>query len=131
MKFQSVHIKGKGRGKGLGFPTINLQLPQHFSLQDGIYAVWVTIGGQTYKGALHHGPIPVFKEQEKSLEVYLLNISEHEMPVTGQEPITIDVVKKIRNIRNFDTPKLMSKQIALDVEEINTTLIPPDESDFA
>src|SRR5579859_4919715 len=113
MKFQSVYIKGKGRGKNLGFPTINLKIPPNFDLLDGIYAVWVTIGPTTYKGALHYGPIPVFKEVNKSLEVYLLNIHEHEAPNPEEEPIEINVVKKIRDIRSFDTPELMAKQIAL------------------
>ena len=43
MKFKSRHIKGKGRGKILGFPTINLEIPKRFSLAIGIWAVKVWI----------------------------------------------------------------------------------------
>jgi len=43
MKFKSRHIKGKGRGKKMGFPTINLKIPSNFKLEDGIYAAKVFI----------------------------------------------------------------------------------------
>lgn len=126
MKFQSVHVKGKGKGKTLGVPTINLAIPKDFDLAEGIYAAWVTIAQTTYKGALYFGPIPVFGQKEKSLEVYLLNIHSHETPDPQEEPITIDVVKKIRDVRSFESPELMVKQIALDVSEINTVLTQPE-----
>ena len=37
MKFETVHITGKGRGKPMGFPTINLKIPELFKLKIGVY----------------------------------------------------------------------------------------------
>ncbi|MBI5619675.1 riboflavin kinase, partial [Candidatus Gottesmanbacteria bacterium] len=79
MKITSRQIKGKGRGKLLGFPTINLEIPEGLTLKEGIWAVWVTIAGKRYGGALHFGPVPTFREREKSLEVFLLDASEAEL----------------------------------------------------
>ena len=64
MQFESTHIKGKGRGKPMGFPTINLKIPENFELKDGIYAAKVVIENITFVGALHYGPVPTFSEQE-------------------------------------------------------------------
>lgn len=41
--FTANVIKGKGRGKELGFPTINLAVPENFNLKPGIYACWVKL----------------------------------------------------------------------------------------
>ena len=79
MHIVSRQVKGKGRGKVIGFPTINLDIPSGLSLEDGIYAAWVTIGDRRYKGALHFGPIPTFDETTKSLEVFLLDATEEEL----------------------------------------------------
>ena len=43
MQFESTHISGKGRGKPMGFPTINLKIPENFKLKNGVYAVKVSI----------------------------------------------------------------------------------------
>jgi riboflavin kinase/FMN adenylyltransferase len=71
--FTTIQIRGKGRGKLLGYPTINMKIPVDFDLPDGIYAAWVTIGTTRYGGALHWGPIPTFKEEMKSLEVFVVD----------------------------------------------------------
>lgn len=120
MKIQSFQIKGKGRGKTIGVPTINLKIPANLSLEEGIYAAFVEIENKTYKGAIHYGPIPVFKETEKSLEIYLLDATEINPP--QQTPIILDFIKKIRDIQNFENPEEMVKQIEKDVLEISNLL---------
>ncbi len=51
--FTSHQVVGDGRGKKLGFPTLNLAIPAKLDLAHGIYAAKVLIGKQTYVGALH------------------------------------------------------------------------------
>jgi FAD synthase len=64
MKFKTITVQGHGRGKDLGFPTINMQvLPEMvLGMKEGIYAARVTISGQNqgaaYGGALYYGPGP-------------------------------------------------------------------------
>ena len=122
MQFVSYHITGKGRGKGIGFPTINLKIPETFELADGVYAVFVNIDQKIFKGAMHYGPIPVFNEENKSLEIYLLDIDNKSFPEIDDRKIEVDVKQFIREIRNFSSPAELSQQIAKDVDNIRKIL---------
>ena len=123
MKFESTHIKGKGRGKPMGFPTINLKIPDGFELKDGIYAAKVNIEKKVFKGALHYGPVPTFSEEEKSLEVYLIEVTNEDLINYGFENldgklIKIEIIKYLREIIKFKMVKELVKQIEEDVKNI-------------
>jgi len=125
MKFESTFIKGKGRGKPMGFPTINLKIPDNFELKDGIYAAKVSIENKIFKGALHYGPVPTFAEQEKSLEVYLIGLNELRLSAGRQELenlndkiIKVEIIKYLRPIIKFKRVKDLVKQIEEDVINI-------------
>jgi len=123
MKFESVHINGKGRGKPMGFPTINLKIPENFKLRNGVYAVKVSIDKKFFTGALHYGPIPTFSEQEKSLEVYLIEVSNEKLASYGFENlddkiIKVEIIKYLREIIKFKLVEDLVKQIKADVKEI-------------
>ncbi|MEK7633266.1 MAG: riboflavin kinase [Patescibacteria group bacterium] len=119
MKFESIHIKGKGRGKPMGFPTINLKIPENFELKDGIYASKVNIGNKVFVGALHYGSVPTFNESEKSLEVYLIGLDNNEFENLDGKMIKIEIVKYLREIIKFNSKKELIKQIEKDVKQIN------------
>jgi len=93
MKFESIHIKGKGRGKPMGFPTINLKIPNNFKLKDGIYTAKVTIDSKVFISALHYGPVPTFNEQKKSLEVYLIEVTNDDLISYGLENLAEKIIK--------------------------------------
>jgi riboflavin kinase/FMN adenylyltransferase len=122
MKFKTITIQGKGRGKDLGFPTINMQIDPDFifGVQEGIYACRVTLDGETYGGALFYGPIPVFGEEEKSLEVYLVDSGF--IYIGPGRDIEVELVKYIREVRNFSDVSFMQEQMAKDVLAIRTAL---------
>jgi riboflavin kinase/FMN adenylyltransferase len=122
MLFQSKQIKGKGRGHAIGIPTINLEIPPQIELDEGIYAAWVVIDNKTYKGALHYGHVPTFNEHEKTMEVYLLDVTDDTVPSTKDIEIEVDTVEYLREIQNFAEVEDMLYQIALDVEKVNDIL---------
>ena len=70
-------IRGADRGKGLGFPTANLDIPSRDLPQTGVYAVWVRIQrDQSWRpGAAHVGFNLTFGETTRKLEVHLLEFS--------------------------------------------------------
>lgn len=70
-------IKGERRGRELGYPTINLKLPDYLQPSLGIYAVWVRIPDlDTWqKGAASLGIRPTFEGRNIVLEVYLVDFS--------------------------------------------------------
>jgi riboflavin kinase/FMN adenylyltransferase len=122
MNYKTKQIKGKGRGKLLGFPTINLEIPSDFHEEEGIYAAMVVIDRNVYKGALHYGPVPTFNEKEKSLEVYLIDADEKGLINLKGKLIQVGFIKKIRDIKKFSNLQELSLQIAWDVEMINSIM---------
>lgn len=103
----------------MGFPTINLKIPDNFDLKNGIYAVKVTIEKKVFKGALHYGPVPTFGELQKSLEVYLIDAVSNELENMNGKFIKIEVIKFLRDVIKFKLVEDLVKQIKEDVIEIN------------
>ena len=122
MNIISSQIKGKGRGKLLGYPTINLEIPAGLNLAEGIWAGWVGIAGKRYKGAIHYGPIPTFAEKAKSLEVFLLDASGDELAGAENETIELTVVERLRDIMKFENSQALIAQIACDVQDVKVRL---------
>lgn len=116
--FKTSVISGAGRGKGLGFPTLNMVIPEDLTAEHGIYAGWVWISEEKFQGAFHFGPIPQFADAKPSLEVYLLNTDIEEPPKT----VRVELIKRLREIKHFPTVDDMLKQIALDVKECEEVL---------
>jgi len=114
MRFKSTQVKGKGRGKILGFPTINLEIPADLNLDDGIYAVKVFIEDKEFIGAMHYGPIPVFLEDDKTLEFFLIDTKESDIP--NSREFEVEVIKFLRPVMNFPDKKDLTAQMARDVE---------------
>ncbi len=121
--FSTRQIPGHGRGKFLGFPTINMTIPSSLDMETGIYAVWVSISGKTFAGALHYGPVPVFGQDEHTLEVFLLDTTGNDIEDTSK--IEITPVKRLRDVRNFGTQDALVVQIRKDVEDVRRALRQP------
>jgi riboflavin kinase/FMN adenylyltransferase len=111
-----------GRGKEVGFPTINMQVPEGFAMEPGVYASWVTIDNKVYKGALHYGPIPTFGDMNNSLEVHLIDISEESVPDSEGKLIEVDIVERIRDVKKFFEVGDLNEAIARDIEKIKIIL---------
>ncbi|MEK7597708.1 MAG: riboflavin kinase [Patescibacteria group bacterium] len=121
MKFESTHITGKGRGKPMGFPTINLKILENFELKNGIYAAKVIIEDKVFQGALHYGPVPTFGDLQKSLEVYLIEAEQADYELLENldgKIIKIEIIKFLRDIIKFRLVEDLVKQIEEDVRQI-------------
>ena len=117
MIYEATVITGKGRGKVLGFPTLNLAIPANFEAREGIYVCNILIGKTTYKGALHWGPIPVFNDSKKSLEIFVLDWDGAEK----LEQVSFELLKYLRQVQNFGSIYDLSAQIAQDVQKIRAS----------
>jgi len=118
VKYTCTVIKGKGRGKSLGFPTFNLQIPKNFKLKSGIYAAWVWINNQKYQGALHFGPIPAFNNPTSSLEIFVLNFDSNS-PINQ---LSFKTTSYLRPIKNFTSLASLKTQISTDVTRVKKIL---------
>jgi len=117
VKITGKIVHGAGRGRGLGFPTINLDIVPA-DLGFGVYAAWVFIGELRLAGAVNYGTRPTFNEEVPVLEVFLLDFSGDEY---GEEA-TVELVQKIRDIQKFASPEELKVQMGKDVEEIRRVL---------
>jgi riboflavin kinase/FMN adenylyltransferase len=104
-------ISGKGRGKILGFPTLNLLIPEKFSFQFGIFAGFVRWDNKTYQGAFHYGPIDTFNDARVSLEVFVLGAEI----VNPPKIIEIKLAHFLRKPKKFDSSQELTQQITKDV----------------
>lgn len=113
MTFKSIVIRGSGKGNQLGFATANLKIPDDFALKQGVYAVIAKFDAKAYKGVLHFGPKPVFKDTANSLEVHILLFKD----CLYDKELKITIVERLRDIKNFKTEKLLTKQIKRDCKK--------------
>ncbi|HLC77088.1 MAG TPA: riboflavin kinase, partial [archaeon] len=108
-------IKGARRGKKLGFPTANLRFSGRLS---GIYAVYIYIDGKKYGGAANIGYAPTFGPRGKLLEVFIFRFNKN---IVGKK-IDVEIVKKLRDEKKFDSVSALVKQIRKDVKKAKILL---------
>ncbi len=107
--------KGKGRGKILDYPTINLKTPPAKLLpKDGVYAAKVQIQNRTSFGMLHLGAKPTFGDSSHSTEVHLFDAE----PGQFDSKVCLFVESWIREVQRFDTPALLKDQLRVDERKI-------------
>lgn len=115
-------VKGDGRGRTLGYPTINLQLDHELLPPAGVYAVWAKTGGRAYPGALHLGPRPTFDAPEPRVECHLLKSPAKSLYGRAFE---LTPVHKLRPVCRFATPEALARQITLDIASTRLALQSP------
>ena len=121
MTLKNRHAKvqsGKGRGKAIGFPTLNLAIPEDLDCPNGIYAGWVWLGDNQHAAAIHFGPIPVFHEKTPVLEAHLIEAELEGRPAQA----TFQLVSFLREIRNFESIDDLVNQIESDIQETKKAL---------
>lgn len=120
--------RGEQRGRLLGVPTINLAdvSPRKLLPPDGVYAVWVETRHGRYAGMMNQGGKPTFQDGRRSLEAHLLAFDRD---VYG-EPVRIEWVERIRDVRKFASIEALQAQLARDRASAEAILAPglPDPS---
>jgi riboflavin kinase / FMN adenylyltransferase len=66
-------VHGEKIGRTIGFPTANIALDPSCKLMHGIYAVTLTVDGETHDGAANFGRRPTFDNGPPLLEVFVLD----------------------------------------------------------
>ena len=110
-------VRGRRRGRILGYPTANIN-PHHEAIPpSGVYAVKVNYGGEIFKGVLNIGIRPTFlkrdEEAEPTIEVHILDFDEK---IYGED-LEILFVKKIRDEIKFKHREALRRQIRQDDRE--------------
>ena len=105
-------VRGKGLGKGLGFPTANLIIEEPYKLipQNGVYIVECQFDGLEVKGMMNIGFNPTVKGTTKSLEVHLFDLNKD----LYDKSLKVRFRKKIRDEHKFDSLEALSAQLEMD-----------------
>ncbi|MGE0237125.1 MAG: bifunctional riboflavin kinase/FAD synthetase [Parvibaculaceae bacterium] len=115
-------VHGDQRGRSIGFPTLNIVLPDGSEPFQGIYAVRVrdaaTPGSPHWKGAGYFGRRPTFASERTFLEVYLLGFSGDLYGKT----MLVEFIDLIRPDRRFDTIDDLVAQMKHDCAETEKRL---------
>ncbi|MBI5528280.1 MAG: riboflavin biosynthesis protein RibF [Deltaproteobacteria bacterium] len=111
-------VPGAGRGRGLGFPTVNVAGEWEITPPSGVYVTWLTLRGARLPAAVNIGTNPTFGNGPVTVEAHILGFGGE----AYAEEVSIEFVARIRAERRFDSPDALSRQIALDVEVVRRAL---------
>jgi riboflavin kinase/FMN adenylyltransferase len=109
---RGIVTHGAGRGARIGFPTANLAGIDTLLPAAGVYGGHARLDGESFAAAINIGPNPTFGEQELKVEVHLIDFHR---PIYG-EPLEVDFVSRLRDVRPFGNVEELKEQLARDVE---------------
>ncbi len=119
---EGIIIKGKGRGKKLGFPTANIE-PEKSSfektgLESGVYASIIEIDGVFYNSATSIGRNETFNEKKTTIETYIFNFDKD---IYGKK-VFLNLIAKVSNIKKFDSEEKLKAKMQEDIKKAKAIL---------
>jgi len=103
-------IKGRKRGRIIGFRTANIN-PHHEAIPPGgVYAAHTVLDKKRYKSVVNIGRRPTFNEKEPSIEVHIFGINRD---IYGKD-IEVLFKKRLRSERRFKNENHLRAQIIKD-----------------
>ncbi len=118
-RIEGVVVHGERRGRDLGFPTANLATSPHTALPaDGVYAGRFAIGERLLPTAISVGTNPTFSGRVRTVEAYVLDVSED---FYGHE-VALDLVARVRGQERYDDLDALVTQMIRDVESVRELL---------
>ncbi len=105
-------VRGRGKGRGFGFPTANLGAVGQDKLipRNGVYAVFADVRGRMHQGMCNIGTCPTVGGVRRTIETNLFDFNED---LYG-EPIQIEIVERMRDEILFDSVRFMIGQMEKD-----------------
>jgi len=105
-------VKGEGRGRTIGFPTINLKTEFPLIPKRGIYITDVDVGGKRYSAVTNIGYNPTFDGQSLTIETYILDFSGD----LYDRNIALYFLERVRDEVRFSSVDELKERIWKDVE---------------
>ncbi|HTJ22589.1 MAG TPA: riboflavin biosynthesis protein RibF [Gemmatimonadaceae bacterium] len=118
--FRGTVTRGSQRGRDLGYPTLNIELPWPRKLlpPNGVYAVRAHTSRGMIDGMMNLGGRPTFGEFERHLEVHLFETSGDWY---GQS-VSVDVIHRLRDTTRFPSVEALVAQLARDADAARAAL---------
>lgn len=112
-RIRGIVTHGAGRGAKIGFPTANLAGIDTLLPAVGVYAGRAWVAGERWPAAINLGTSPTFGDESVRVEVHLIGQNES---LYGQ-PMEVDFLARLRDIRPFPSPGALVEQLHADVAE--------------
>ena len=111
-KLSGEIVSGKGLGRTIDFPTINMKVDESNKLipKKGVYVVKTKIDGATIYGIMNIGYRPTVGGIDKTIEIHLLDFEGN---LYGKS-MRISVLRRLRDEKKFDSIDALSQQIKAD-----------------
>ena len=106
-------IRGKKRGRKIGFPTCNMTLNDYAIPKLGVYAVKVNFDNYNREGIANIGYRPTFNGESILLETNIFGINKN----LYNKVISVSFKKFIRPEKKFKNFEYLKKQIKLDIKQ--------------
>jgi riboflavin kinase/FMN adenylyltransferase len=120
-RVEGIVVRGHMRGRGLGFPTANLETPPYTATPaDGVYAGWLTcldmdgLSSSRWPAAISVGTNPTFGAGERTVEAYALD--RDDLDLYGAHA-AIDFTARLRGTERFDSVEALITQMHEDVNQ--------------
>jgi riboflavin kinase/FMN adenylyltransferase len=120
-RFSGLVGRGRGLGRGLGWPTANLQVDGRECLpKEGVYAAWVRrADGHRLAAVMNLGRQPTVDPKAPSaVEVHLLGV---DLQLEG-ERLSVEPVRWLRGQQTFGSLEELSGQISRDANQATDLL---------
>ncbi|MBB4895962.1 riboflavin kinase/FMN adenylyltransferase [Streptomyces olivoverticillatus] len=112
-RVEGVVVRGAQRGRELGFPTANVDTLPHTAIPaDGVYAGWLTAGGEAMPAAISVGTNVQFDATERTVEAYA--IDRVGLDLYGLHA-SVDFLAYLRGMEKFDSIEALLQCMADDV----------------
>ena len=112
---RGVVVEGRGTGRRLGFPTVNLASGEVMLPSRGVYAAGCRAGSWEGPAAVNIGVRPTFGNGVDLLEAHLLGFDGHLYGVT----VTLAFQARLREELAFSSAAELSAQIRADVARVS------------
>ena len=111
---------GESRGRGLGFPTLNVrpESPRKLLPPDGVYAVEVDTTRGRFGGMMNLGGRPTFGDEVRGIEAHLFDASGD---FYGDQ-VQVSFVARLRDTRRFDDAAALRQQLSIDEQDARRAL---------
>jgi riboflavin kinase/FMN adenylyltransferase len=124
-RVEGVVVRGHRRGRGLGFPTANLEWRPHTAIPaDAVYAGWLTSFDpdgrpeDNWPAAISIGTNPTFEDSDpsqRSVEAYALD--RDDLDLYGAH-VAVDFAVRLRSTEKFASVDELVAQMHRDVEAV-------------
>lgn len=105
-------VSGKGLGRKINFPTVNLQINEGYKLipKTGVYIVKTLLKNKTVFGIMNIGYRPTVDGKNQTIEIHLLDFKED---LYGHK-MQFELLKRLRDEEKFDSVENLTEQIQED-----------------